>query len=294
VAVTTYTTSGFGASGYDVRDIVICLDATRAIGVAGTYLLQFAAQARLYGILPAGVHLAPRDWDNIHELFGFARAEIPSHGKMNMPVDVIFTRMSGGRMVTGDDLVRLKRERVWRNRPRNRRIARLAVGLAQGDAETAAPFFADNAILPANLSKPRSVVLLVDNCEQRDEIMPEIARRRRNWPTRMNGFEPGPWLSVATAAEFDDVDLRATNVIVRADAGVGLLPQLNSRSLEVPCESCQRLLLVDTSDDDIPVLRARTEMRAQAYAQHGWIMIGANAVGTAVTRFLTAKSRETK
>ena len=171
---------GLGADGVDLhrRDIVIVLDAPEALGRYARLALTGAPQARLYGLLDRSRRLAPYDGDRVLALFGLDEVVIPRHGCVERPVEVVTVRVTGGPAVApGDDVVALKRRAVWLNPVRNRRLARLAGALAQGDLGRVA---AESPALAARLGDGAEsrVVVLVENVEH----ALALAERLPGWP----------------------------------------------------------------------------------------------------------------
>jgi hypothetical protein len=290
VAVTTFSDNGFLDADCDSWDIVVCLDATRAIGRHGLDRLPHARRARLYGLLPIGITVSSCDQDDLHRLFGFHRVSLPKHGHRELPVDVAVARISGGRASTSQDIVRVKRDLIWRNPVRNRRLVRLAAGLADGNLTNVAALCPRAADWLAVHSAPHHVVMLVDSADHHDQMQREVARQRRGKPRR-TGFGAEPHVAVVTFDQLPSIDWERISAIVRADCGVGLPPFLDPQSLAVSCESLRRLLLVDVDDRAHPELRVRAKARTDAYLLRGWLPLGADAISTHVATFLAAKGR---
>jgi hypothetical protein len=290
VVVTTYTLSAFGACAIERRDIVLCLEAMRAIGDEPRWLLaKGALWARLFAVQPLGLRPAPWDRDCLHALFGFRRMAMPVHGHKAMPVDVVFARMKGGGTAGGADVVKLMRGRIWRNRARNRRLARLAFALYQGDADQAAEVCPEVAERIRVRGRACSVAVLLENDEHRDRFWRELFRYFGGPPTKSGLGRLR--VDVATFADAAHVDGGTIDVLIRADAGVGLPAVPNLLAAAVPWDSDHRLLLVDVNDRDVAELRARARKRSQAYTVHGWLPPGTDPVGVAVERFLNAQGR---
>lgn len=124
VAVGTYTGLMGGCMDLRRRELVIALDAVEALGRRGVELLGGVGNARLYGFLPHGLHVAPRDGDHLRGFFGFEEVHLPAHGHRPLPVDVVFETVAGGDAWPADLAgIALRRRAVWHNGLFNRRGA---------------------------------------------------------------------------------------------------------------------------------------------------------------------------
>ncbi len=121
VVVANYSYPGFDSTDYHRWDVALCFEALSALGDIPRYLLGHLKRTRLYGFLPSGLCLAPRDRDDLHEMFGFRQISIPRHGCQGLPVDVVFTPIKGGPAISNGSDVDLKRSGIWQHHLRNPR-----------------------------------------------------------------------------------------------------------------------------------------------------------------------------
>lgn len=301
------TFMGLGADGVDLhrRDILIVLDAPEALGQFARLALSGAPQARLYGLLDRTRRLAPYDRDRVLALFGLDEVVIPRHGCVERPVEVVAVRVTGGPSVApGADVVALKRRAVWLNPVRNRRLARLAGALAQGDLGRVA---AESPSLSTRLgdgSKSR-VVVLVENVEH----ALALADRLHGWPIvtgpdvatvglsrrQVAALEDCRWRGgdqparvVATLAGLDAAGLVEPDVVIRADGGADV-PEALANYCITHNHLARSLLLIDPDDRHHPVLRRWGRRRLNSYLARGWA-VGLSGVATdAIGRFLDSR-----
>lgn len=279
LTIATYSCLGAGPVGIERRNIYIALNPVELFsgfmgyGVEG---IKAAWSARCYGLLPLNSSLAPRDRDYLTALFGMEQATVPRHGFLPIDVHVVFSRIAGGPSLPRNlDVVALKRLGIWQHPLRNRRLARLAELLAAGNSEDLARTLPALAGMPWD--HPRVGVLVEDMEHAR-----QLAKHLSGWGDGRSrplyqfpedrvvvrdrgGHALVTFAGLPEAGPFD--------VIVRADAGVGL-PPMPATQWEVPQSSNRRLLLVDTNDRHHPVLRQRTEQRRQAYRAAGFHILG--------------------
>jgi hypothetical protein len=285
VVITPYTMSAFWSADHVGWDIVICMDARRATALEPSRLLTHSGRARLYGLLAVGTHVSSRDVDLMRGLFGFRRVALPRHGHVEIPVEVAFTRITGGPRDHGFDVVNLKRRVIWHNSVRNRRLVRLAGRFAHGDQRAVAAMCAAGAPFLADRPGPCNVVILTESEEHHQRLIQELRRPQHQLPLR-TGFGREPHVRVKTFETAKEITWPLVDVLIRADGGIDLPPYPEAHSLVTPCGADQRLLLVDVDDRDVPALRARSQRRKRGYMRRGWLPVGADPVAAQVDQFL--------
>jgi hypothetical protein len=202
--------------------------------------------------------------------------------------------------------VALKRSGVWHNQLRNRKIARLAQEFLT-QPEAFARLLPGTPAAPPDLCSD-NVVVVVENIEHASALSAKL-------PEFYIGHGPGlategltpqlvqllklpsPFsvspqgIIATTSAAFMDFDLRATNVIIRADAGCDHFFINASRLVEPDTEPAKPLLLIDFHDKHHPALRQQSRLRWQAYRQHGWFAPGADSEQARVDQFLATRPK---
>jgi hypothetical protein len=282
-------------------DIIIAFDAIEATGKQDSFCLSRATRARLYGLLPTNVRPSPLEQDLICSLFGFHEVLIPRHGCQERSVQVIHYPIEGGMPLVPDlDVLRLKRRGLWHHGVRNRKLTQIAKAFTSGDKERIAQMLADAKI---NVTGQAGVVVLVENIEH----ALVLARLLPGWPVWakddfidddlspkeierlhlvLDPFRDDPIRAIVTQAALSTgINLRAVDVVVRADGGVGL-PPVDPRDLIVPDSPVQPLLLVDFHDRHHRVLRHQSRLRKEAYTERGWLPPGSDPVQSRVKRYL--------
>jgi hypothetical protein len=307
VVIATY--NGLGCTGIEVekRDVVLTLHAVEASRPYALSCLGHAKRARVYGLLPIDIALAPFDQDVVRLLFGFEEVEVLRHGAPEVRVEVVWCRKVGCPAVPEvADLLEVKRQGIWRNHARNRQVARLARRLQAGEWPALGKDF------PAGPGKPPGVAVLVENVEHAEALAPYLRgwalATHHGWRSRfvaksfdetqgsvapVTAYEQGV---IATALGIEVVDWTGIEVLIRADGGVGLLPVppsslgqivFRENNLPEPLQADARLLLVDIEDRHHPLLRRRSRQRQPAYAGRGWYAPGVDPVQARVEQFLT-------
>jgi hypothetical protein len=303
--ITVATPGQLGMVGIDQRDFVIVPNAIESLRRKMIHRIVDAHRARLYGFLDRQSKLSPCERDELTMMYGLRDVIVPCHGYVDMPVEYVIYRIGGGPpLATSLDVLGLKRQGLWRHPVRNRKIARLANAFAKGGAGLL-------DLIPAlppgwRLEYPRRIYVLVEGLEQ----ALHLARNLPDWPIiagvnvdaalipeHMRGRIRSPLeqglgnlrKAIVTATGAELVTLSGVDVLIRADGGVGALPLPIPRCLEVPWGQGDRLLLVDFQDTQHPQLRSWSQDRVRAYAEYGWVPVGANRDQTAVERFLKAR-----
>lgn len=287
VVVANYSYAGFFWTDYHRWDIVLCFEALSALGRFPHHLFTRVKAIRIYGLQPSGLCLAPRDRDDLHQMFGFRQISIPRHGCQGLPVDVAFAPIKGGPAVNNGSVLDVKRSGIWQNQLRNRRVIQLALAFARGNQTKVSelcPAAAGLKFAPEGTK----VVVLIENEEHRDVMARELQRQGKQsflhrYPSGGNRL----WL--VTFSESWKVDWTEVDVLVRADGGEYLPPIPDPQLLAIPCDSDHRLLVVDF--DDRNRLRMRTRARQDAYRKSGWLPPGVDALEASIDRFLAERVR---
>jgi hypothetical protein len=259
-------------------------DTPLAFGLQGVGRLGDAA--RLYGLLPEGVTLAPRLRDYLTAFFGTEAVRVPRHGYRPVPVTAVFVPVRGGpRPPAGDDVLAVKRQGVHEHPVRNRRLARLARALAAPDRAGLREEF---PAVAAHLGKDEMgrVGVLVDDVGH--GLRPAAAL---GWPlvaaedlyaeglsseerALLEGGPPEPGSAEPVVVTAAGLQLAGRlDVLVRADGGPGL-PAIPRAKLRVPYSKDCRLLVVDCDDEHHPLLRRHSRQRRDAYREAGWSVAG--------------------
>jgi hypothetical protein len=308
IAVSTFMAMSHAPVRHEWRDIVFVLDAVEAVGKTARWCLSHARRARWYGLVPDGAKPSPFEDDLLTELFGFQEIYIPRHYHYEAPVAVVRCSIEGGpSLPPGLDDVEVKRQGIWRNPMRNRRIARLARLLHDDGADQLRRQFPAVAEALAGTSTA-SVFVVVENLEHGLEL----ARKLSGWPliagpspntaglsandvqillAGEEAREQRPPFAIVTAAGLQTMIKPAPGVVVRADGGVGL-PVLGSIDLLMPTwHAGRRMVLVDFNDRHHPALRRWSRRRQEAYERQGWFAPGVDSMMARVDRFLAARPR---
>jgi hypothetical protein len=307
VTVATYT--GLGSTGIEIEkcNILLAWNAVEASRPNALSCLGHARRARMYGLLAGTEPQAPFDRDVVRLLFGFKEVEVPWPSR----VEVVWCRnVRCPAMPEGIDTVQVKRHGLWRNHARNRQVARFARKLQAGEWQAIQKCLPSGAAGLVNGSQA-TVVVLVENVEHAEAL----ARFLRGWriarhhcwnpggvgqgiheSTGSLGTETGNSQGfIATALGIKALDVTQIDVLIRADAGVGLaslMPfsqeQILLRKNNLPEHRWQesQLLLVDFEDRHHPLLRRWSRLRRVAYEERGWYAPGVDPLRARVDRFL--------
>jgi hypothetical protein len=177
------------------RDLFFAPRALEAVGATCWRSFPLLSQARAYGFLDGQARPSPAEADELRALFGFQEVSVPAHGHRERRVHVVECVVKGGPGIARDaDLLKLKRQGLWRHPVRNRRIAHLAAALYRKDSATATGLSPSAAgVLPAG--QDLGVFVLVENLEHASALAGEL----KGWPVfagpsiRMGGLAgPNP------------------------------------------------------------------------------------------------------
>jgi hypothetical protein len=306
VVVTTFL--GLGEPGIEIekKDFLIIPDAAEALEANARFSIQHAERARLYGFLKIGRHLAPYDRDYVAALFGVEEIIIPRHGYIGRPVEVVAVKCAGGQRLAADpETVSIKREGLWRDGLRNRRLAVLAHALADGDRQRLDAEYPVVAARLAGRGGSLKIALLVENVEH----ALAMAERLPGWPIKTGpdvatvGL-PGrlvallaqrrwdgvgtPTRAIVTLAGLAGAALERLDVLVRADGGLHVPPALDGIVIRALTPDRRSLLVVDFDDRRHPRLWEWARRRRAAYMDRGWA-VDSVAPATRVERFLASR-----
>lgn len=292
------------------RDIVIFPDALQGLGKKVQEELDEAWNARLYGLIGDKAKSAPLDEAQLRERFSFQEIFIPQHGHVERGVEVVWHLTASGKRIWDDAIiVTLKRQGLWQNAVRNRRIARLARAVSEGDVQTLTKDYPSIASeLPD--SERHQVLIVVENVEH----ALQLAKQLKGWPLFCDDNVCRMGLSrierkllhtctqigrqaqtkgIITTAGLEKHDLSEIDVLLRADGGRDI-PVLGNDALICPQERpAKRLLLIDTNDRHHPKLRQWTTQRRRAYQKRGWYCPGKDHVEERITEFLARSDQMT-
>jgi hypothetical protein len=177
------------------------------------------------------------------------------------------------------------RDGIHTNGLRNRLIAKLVRTLITSDqAKLAEKYPAVAALVDGRVSR---TVVYVDNAghglklahELRLPLLVDVLANRAaltsadlralDWGAR-DADDPGRPMVVTTRGL---QHLGHFDVLVRADGGMGPLP-LPARHLRNTAGDNRELLVIDFKDADVPLLRHRSGLRAKAYRDSRWTILG--------------------
>jgi hypothetical protein len=301
-------------SVFDVSwlDMIFVLDAHDAVSKVAMQALSRALRARLYGFPSRFQMIPPLDRDHQATLFGFAELVVPEEGYRQRQVEVLRYPIKGGMDLAKLSDVALKRQGIWHNELRNRKVARLAQNLLKDPRLLARMLQLPETDAALEDRSPGNIAVVVENLEHALALnakLPEFfishgseASTEGLSPEQVQllNRQPGPFavpplgIIVTTTALKDplkDLNLRIIDVLIRADAGSDL-PPINADSLiERDSNIAKPLLLVDFHDRQHPALRRLSRLRQQAYQKRGWLPPGADPEQARVDQFLATRPR---
>jgi hypothetical protein len=269
-----------------LRQIILVVDPVAALGEHLTAIVEHAPRARVFGLLERDVCPAPSTRDRLVGLFGLREVIVPRHGHRPRLVAVVPSRVVGGPRLDPDlDTLTLKRDAVWSNPMRNRRVVRIAEALAgDGPGSRRADLAAVAAPL-AGVAAPRVAVLV----EALEHAL-ALAILLPGWPllvgrdadatglgspraaalaTRRWERPDAPDRAIVTFDGLGRLPLGDLDAVVRADGGAGV-PAALADAMVMAREHPRPLVLVDLDDRHHPVLRRWGRRRRDAYAELGW------------------------
>ncbi len=246
--------------------------------------LDQAKRARIFGFVPIERRLNRRERVLLTGIFGSEEICLYQHGHVARKVDVVsFSIRTGPRHAADADEMTVRRECVWSNGTRHRRIADIARMVSLEDEDG---LQRDSSRL-TDLELARrhgDVVVLVDNLDQAVSLgmaLPNarIVGDRDIWGDglsdvhrrRMADLEGRPkcvfHLLIATMAGLWRVP--DVGVLIRADSGPSL-PPLTPDQLSKQHRNSDRMLVIDCHDRYHPAMRGWWHARQAAYREAGW------------------------
>jgi hypothetical protein len=302
--VTVATSHGLGHHSVisEPVDLLICTEAAQAVGERIQIVLLSYGRSRLFGLLSNNLKIPPSVADRIMAAFGPEEISVPRLGFTGRQVEVIWSTVRGGPglagSLTGSELY----ERgVAQNPTRNRRIARIAMAVAESDE-------AKLRQLRMSVACPRSgpsacvvVVRTVGHALRLAERLPTwsivttphvhhvgldapqtslLASRRHAFPDLSRAIITVPALAT--------LDLHAVDVLIRAAGGTDL-PDLSAETLLCRAPGDRRLLVIDFDDRQHAELRRASRRRREAYLVVGWFSAGMLPVIGRIRRFLAER-----
>lgn len=254
---------------------------------------------RFYGLLRSDVLIAPQEKDLLNAVFGPHGLLLQKHGCRDRTVHVV-TWKYRGRQVSDHNgsTLDMKRRLIWRDRLRNRLIAKIAKAIAASDHHTLASSF--ESPVPKLFEKlGERVVILTENVEHAAQLHDRLS----DWPivagkeVETSGLNPKVKAAIEAgrnpgAKLMQDVlvtpdgfaDLGPVGVLIRADAGIGLPPvppgfyvvddEIPSTTTIVDDEVPSTVTIVDVKDLHHPYLRRLSKSRKVAYQRRCWSVDG--------------------
>ncbi len=192
-------------------------------------LLQAGARFRLFGFLPMGQTLAPRERDLLACVFGLEELVVPEHGRLPRPVSVIWHRFRHRPVeVVAASTFDRKRVQFWSNPARNRLIRRIARFFCRETRDVQEPE-------PSRL-EARPVTVLTENLEhaiELGEVLPDLpiavgpesdvtglsTRQRRILDRATRRDSPNRHV-IATTGGLSVARLAGTEILIWAGAGI--------------------------------------------------------------------------
>ena len=274
------------------RELMFAWNAQEAIGELGRWTLPYCNKSRLFGLLNIGEQLAPYDEDCIRAVFGFNEFLVPTQDSVERPIEVVFATVTNSTANSSNcnKLAVIKRQGIWENPIRNRRVAALAQSVAEGNWSRAAQRARGLARF-ADRGQQRTLVL-VENDEHANEL-----HRQLGWPvltvetSRQSHnlhLDHGCQDLIVTFGSLSRLDASRYDVIVRADGGVGV-PDCLQAACVSNYQAFKPLIVVDFDDRFHPILRKRSRERRQVYRQFGWQVGDETPFEARVTDFIASR-----
>jgi hypothetical protein len=290
IAIGTYQYLGGAEAGLHNRDILFCHNPVEMLANEfGCYTIRNADQARLFGFLPADLRLAPLNKDLCRAWFGSREIVIPAHGLVQRPVKVVFLPIRGGPSLKGArGLLPLLKKGIWNHDLRSRRVARLAQGLATGDAEKVRSVAGDSIaeLLHSECGTNSQVAILAANVEQAIALCQRLAGWKliTGKPVCIDGLNNAQRdvlrqarrQPVSTAAGIVVTwaglpKLDPSDILVRADGGADGVPAgWTTETANVGSFCATTCIVIDFLDLHHPALRRRSRQRRDAYLDAGY------------------------
>jgi len=304
VAVATFQSAGHEDAAIWSRDLLLIHDVADAMCESARVALRFAHHDHVSA--PRVVAFASTDFRpsinqaaELLNVYGPVEVLVPAHGAVVRQVEYLCLPVAGMNYTKGDgvgcsSVGEAKRTLIWANPIRNRLIARVARGFAEGRVESVSKRFPELAGHPL-LGKPVGVLVVVENGVHAANL---LHRHLRGWSTvgpaigrvppaapRWGWPADKPLPAVATFDGLNRFNIAAYDLIVRADGGTGALP-LSKTALVSGNSTLPPLLLLDIDDWRDPVLASHAEQRRGAYDALGWLPVDGSREHRELHRFL--------
>ncbi len=252
---------------------------------------------RLIGLLNDHTRPSPFASDRLMATFGPALYHLPRHGFEDVLVAVAWLETNSPRLPDDAQPPMVFRRGYCRHRPRNRRIAKLAIALAAGNPECSAMLAPGAELRNVPRSDCRVAVLVdtIDHAIALAEHLPDwpiwtasnldniflneqqrqlLRRRSCQWARPNICIVPG-W--IPNADHFD--------VFIWAGGG-RVSPLVSQRPPICPVGQPRQLLVIDVDDRHHPLLRRWSRSRLKAYQQINWFAPGISMRDGRIDRFL--------
>jgi len=312
VAVTTFASAGHETVGIWDRDLVVVHDVAEAMSEVGRLAIEAAhrdhpSAPRIVGFAKSAFTPSINQAAEMLTVYGPVEVLVPAHGAVVRQVEYMclpvagmnYTKVNAAQSSSTGEA---KRVFVWSNPVRNRLVAKIARGFAEGHVENVVGRFPEIAGHPL-LGKPVGVLVVVENGVHAANLLhrhlggwstidPDIgivppSAPRWGWPAG----KPGP--AVCTFDGLKALYVATYDVIVRADAGTGAVP-LSKNALVSGNSTLKPMLLLDFDDWRDPVLASHADKRRAAYAAAGWLPVGGDRQPRELRRFLAQHPQGTK
>ncbi|MGO8746254.1 MAG: hypothetical protein ACLQNE_09715 [Thermoguttaceae bacterium] len=293
---------GAGPIQIEQREIAICTSPAELLRTEyGSDAIKQSWAARLYGLLPLGEELAPYDRDMVWSVFGMDEVTVLEHGLRTEPITVIFSHVSGGpRLNSKLSLLEVKRQGIWINPVRNRRVAHLARALAENDEKVLAEQYGDVAKRSAEIPEGL-VAILVENAEHAvalaeflpdwpicsgsdvwleglpEQVRQQVQEGRKEKESKYKREEGG---LIVTHTGYEPAI--QPSVVVRADTSMGLpIKTLHEYGIST---------VIDFDDRHHPMLGRNARRRRAAYLEAGCSVTDMEVQATSpLDRFLATR-----
>ncbi len=283
IVISTFSALGEGLVRLNTRGIAVVLNPAELIrNKFCRDILQHPCRARMWGFLPRTAKLAPYDRSRVAVVFGDDEIDLLAPTVMRQPESVLFLQIFGGRKLSSDlNIVDLKRNGIWHNELRNRRIAKLARALAEKDE---AVLHGDYPLVAeySGLLTAKRLGILVENIEHAlalAKLLPHWPVMA-SWPVYAAGLSENDcrilesgWCDPKQKTQFIATAVGLSyagkaDILIRADGGVGLPSGWREDSIR-KYGKCPRWI-IDFDDRFHPELRIRSRQRRAAYIAAGW------------------------
>ncbi|WP_439624722.1 hypothetical protein [Gemmata sp.] len=245
------------------------------------------ATAKVFGFLPIDYPRSPFDIARSWQLYGPGELLIPTVGSIERPVQVAFLNTHVDNSVK--NTIPYIGNKIRMNPARNRRLARVARALQIGDHEELVRLVPTLAAMP-HVGVPQHVLLFAESLKQATAL----AMYLPDWPvvsglgddtcSLKNGATVATRGVIATALGIEALSGIEYGVVVRADAGNGLVPLPKNWRVTTDVDAGP-MLLIDVRDTGHPLAALWSRQRVRGYRASGWEFVGEDANVGAWLRF---------